>query len=164
MRWMNGENNSHLLKKLRLNFLPQAGRIAQVVRVQGIIISASKTRLKASKIALRCGKCGDTTRVEPRSGLGGITYPRQCSRPNEGGTYTCGLDPYTIIPDDSEFVDQQTLKLQERPEDVPTGEMPRNSLLLVERNMVSRVVPGKRVVITGIYSTFQQKVSSIPSN
>lgn len=55
----------------------------------------------------------------------------------------------------SEYVDQQNLKLQEAPEDVPTGEMPRNVMVSVDRKMVQQIVPGTRVTVIGIYSIFQ---------
>jgi DNA replicative helicase MCM subunit Mcm2 (Cdc46/Mcm family) len=45
--------------------------------------------------------------------------------------------------------------VQERPEDVPTGELPRNILLAVDRCMVGTIAPGTRVTAVGIYSTFQ---------
>jgi DNA replication licensing factor MCM5 len=50
-------------------------------------------------------------------------------------------------------VDQQTLKLQEAPEAVPTGEMPRHLLLVVERQLADRVSPGTRVSVLGVVST-----------
>jgi DNA replicative helicase MCM subunit Mcm2 (Cdc46/Mcm family) len=37
------------------------------------------------------------------------------------------------MADQCEYIDQQTLKMQESPEVVPTGEMPRNILLSVDR-------------------------------
>ena len=45
----------------------------------------------------------------------------------------CGVDPYVIVPDQCAYVDQQTLKLQEVPDSVPTGEMPRHVIVSVER-------------------------------
>ena len=48
------------------------------------------------------------------------------------GNQDCGMDPYIIEPSMCEYIDQQTLKLQEAPEEVPTGEMPRNVLLSAE--------------------------------
>jgi DNA replication licensing factor MCM5 len=72
------------------------------------------------------------------------------------GNKTCGVDPYLIVPDESMYVDQQTLKLQEAPEQVPTGEMPRHILLAADRNLVDRVSPGTRVSIMGVYSIFRK--------
>jgi DNA replication licensing factor MCM5 len=48
------------------------------------------------------------------------------------------------------------LKLQEAPEVVPTGEMPRNILLIIDRYLVDRITPGTRVSALGIVSLFNQ--------
>ncbi|KAJ0076518.1 hypothetical protein Patl1_35321 [Pistacia atlantica] len=44
--------------------------------------------------------------------------------------------------------------------DVPTGELPRNLLLSVDRHLVQTIVPGTRLTIMGIYSIFQAANSS----
>jgi DNA replication licensing factor MCM5 len=71
------------------------------------------------------------------------------------GEEACPLDPFVIVPDRSKYVDQQTLKLQEKPEDVPVGEMPRALLLSVDRHLVHLATPGKRVSVVGIFDIFQ---------
>jgi DNA replication licensing factor MCM5 len=58
------------------------------------------------------------------------------------------------MPDACTYVDQQNFKLQEAPEVVPTGEMPRNILLSMDRCLVDRVSPGTRVSVLGICSLF----------
>lgn len=73
----------------------------------------------------------------------------------DGGPKDCPLDPYMIVHDKCTFVDQQTIKLQEAPDMVPTGELPRHLILSVDRYLTGKVVPGSRIVATGIYSTFQ---------
>jgi len=60
-----------------------------------------------------------------------------------------------IVHDKCTFVDQQTIKLQEAPDMVPTGELPRHLILSVDRYLTGKVVPGSRIVATGVYSTFQ---------
>jgi DNA replication licensing factor MCM5 len=44
------------------------------------------------------------------------------------------------------------LKLQETPENVPNGEMPRHIQLYLDRYLCDKIVPGNRVTVTGIYS------------
>lgn len=44
---------------------------------------------------------------------------------------------------------------KERPEDVPTGELPRTVKLVVDRYLVDRVNPGMRVQVVGIHSVYQ---------
>ena len=69
------------------------------------------------------------------------------------------MDPYLIIHTKSAFSDHQTLKLQEAPDMVPVGELPRHMLLSADRYLTGQVVPGSRVIATGIYSTFQSAKS-----
>lgn len=56
------------------------------------------------------------------------------------------------MPDKCKCVDFQTLKLQELPDAVPHGEMPRHMQLYCDRYLCDKVVPGNRVTIMGIYS------------
>lgn len=72
-----------------------------------------------------------------------------------GETKDCPLDPYVIIHEKSTFVDEQVVKLQEAPDSVPVGELPRHIKLCMERYLTGKVVPGSRIVATGIYSTYQ---------
>lgn len=48
-------------------------------------------------------------------------------------------------------------RLQESPEMVPTGEMPRSVMLAADRHLVDRAVPGSRVTVTGIMSIMSQQ-------
>lgn len=69
------------------------------------------------------------------------------------------MDPYVVVHEKSEFVDQQIIKLQEAPEQVPVGELPRHVLIATDRYLTNRVVPGTRCEITGIFSIYQSKQS-----
>ena len=51
----------------------------------------------------------------------------------QAGRPACPLDPYFIVPDKCKCVDFQVLKLQEAPDAVPNGEMPRHLTLYVDR-------------------------------
>lgn len=83
----------------------------------------------------------------------GVSLPSKCAS-NSGGVNgtDCGNNSYVIMSDSCEYMDQQSLKLQESPEVVPTGEMPRNIMLTVDRNLVDRVSPGTRVSVIGVSS------------
>jgi DNA replication licensing factor MCM5 len=69
----------------------------------------------------------------------------------------CPLDPYFIVHERSRFIDQQVLKLQEAPDQVPVGELPRHILLSADRYLANRVVPGSRCTVMGIFSIYQSK-------
>jgi DNA replication licensing factor MCM5 len=72
----------------------------------------------------------------------------------------CPEHPYVIIPDECQVIDQQTLKLQEAPEVVPTGEMPRSILMSVDRALVDRASPGTRVSVLAIPTLFNASSSN----
>ncbi|KAJ8514928.1 hypothetical protein ONZ45_g7590 [Pleurotus djamor] len=134
----------------------------KLVRIPGIVISASILSSRSTKLHLQCRACRSVKIIYPAGGLGGIGsgsdrgLPRVCDAPEpEGQKKDCPLDPYLIVHSKSTFADQQTLKLQEAPDMVPVGELPRHLLLSADRYLTGKVVPGSRVIVTGIYSTFQ---------
>ena len=90
-----------------------------------------------------------------------MTLPRQCGRNRAPGdpTEKCPLDPYFVVHEQSKFVDQQIIKLQEAPDQVPVGELPRHVLISADRYLTNRVVPGSRCIVMGIFSIYQSKGS-----
>ncbi|GMN47175.1 hypothetical protein TIFTF001_016357 [Ficus carica] len=134
--------------------------ISKLVKIAGITIAASRVKAKATYVTVMCKNCKNVQRVACRPGLGGAIVPRSCGHVPQAGEEPCPLDPWVVVPDKSKYVDQQTLKLQENPEDVPTGELPRNLLLSVDRHLVQTIVPGTRLTIMGIYSIYQASNSS----
>ncbi|KAJ3812089.1 MCM-domain-containing protein [Lentinula aff. lateritia] len=142
-----------------------ADTMNKLVRVPGIVISASTLSSRATELHLECRNCHHPKTIFPQGGLGGMGsgsdrgLPRICEGPSppNGDKKDCPLDPYQIIHTRSTFADQQTLKLQEAPDMVPVGELPRHMLLSADRHLTGKVVPGSRIIATGIYSTFQSK-------
>ena len=138
-----------------------ADTMNKLVRIPGIVISASVLSSRSTKLHLQCRACKSTKTIFPPGGLGGLGsgsdrgLPRVCDAPElENQKKDCPLDPYNIVHSKSSFVDQQTLKLQEAPDMVPVGELPRHILLSADRYLTGKVVPGSRIIATGIYSTF----------
>ncbi|WOK96282.1 DNA replication licensing factor MCM5 [Canna indica] len=132
-----------------------AEHMSKLVKIAGIAIAASRVKAKATYVTLMCKNCKSLKTVPCRPGLGGAIVPRSCDHVPQPGEEPCPLDPWIIAPDKSKYVDLQTLKLQENPEDVPTGELPRNMLLSVDRHLVQTIVPGTRLTVMGIYSVYQ---------
>uniref|UniRef100_A0A8P4GBS5 DNA replication licensing factor MCM5 n=1 Tax=Dicentrarchus labrax TaxID=13489 RepID=A0A8P4GBS5_DICLA len=127
-------------------------QVSRLVKVNGIIISATPVKAKATRVCLQCRGCRAVINNIPLPpGLQGYALPRKCNSDNTGRV-KCPVDPYFIIPDRCVCVDFQTLRLQESPDAVPHGEMPRHLQLYCDRYLCDRVVPGNRVTIMGIYS------------
>lgn len=54
---------------------------------------------------------------------------------DQDGKNQCPLDPYVVVHDKCRFVDAQSIKLQEAPDMVPVGELPRHMSLHAERSV-----------------------------
>ncbi|NWR72190.1 MCM5 factor, partial [Centropus unirufus] len=130
----------------------KSDQMSHLVKIPGIVIAATPVRAKATRIAIQCRSCRNTiNNIAVRPGLEGYALPRKCNA-EQAGRPKCPLDPYFIMPDKCKCVDFQVLKLQESPDAVPHGEMPRHLQLYCDRYLCDRVVPGNRVTVMGIYS------------
>ncbi|KAH7165993.1 MCM2/3/5 family-domain-containing protein [Dactylonectria macrodidyma] len=135
--------------------------IARLVRVPGIVIGASVMSSKATELHIQCRNCQHQQPIPILGGFTGVSLPRVCARvriPNDP-TPKCPLDPYFVMHEKSRFVDQQIIKLQEAPDQVPVGELPRHVLISADRYLTNRVVPGSRCTVMGIFSIYQNKAS-----
>lgn len=132
--------------------------ISKLVQVPGIVIGAQSLQSRATKLALVCRGCQHVIHVPVAGGWSGISLPSVCeNRLLSNETKSCPRDPYVIAHEKSSFVDQQNLKLQELPDMIPVGELPRHIPLCADRTLANVVSPGTRCIITGIYTTTSGK-------
>ncbi|MEW9491943.1 MAG: minichromosome maintenance protein MCM [Candidatus Aramenus sulfurataquae] len=72
-----------------------------------------------------------------------INMPTVCPR--------CGkVGQFEIIPEKTKLIDWQKAIVQERPEEVPPGQLPRQLEAILEDDLVDSARPGDRVRLTGI--------------
>lgn len=72
-----------------------------------------------------------------------IKMPTVCPRCGKTGQFE-------LIPEKTKLIDWQKAILQERPEEVPPGQLPRQLEVVLEDDLVDNARPGDRVKITGI--------------
>lgn len=140
-----------------------ATNVSRLVRIPGIVIGASTLSSKATLLNIQCRNCEHVQKIAVEGGFTGITLPRTCGRIKNPGTESgdpCPMDPYFVVHEDSQFMDQQILKLQEAPDQVPVGELPRHILVSADRYLTNRVVPGSRCTIMGVFSIYQRNKGS----
>lgn len=143
---------------LRSEEIPSAMRslsssdVNKLLLIPGIIISASRAQAKATSIGVQCQICQSHRKVRLDTAYGSASAPKKCWK-EECESNRAGANPnLVLLPDHATFVDQQTLKLQEFPEVVATGEMPRSLMLSASNYLVDKVSPGTRVTVVGISS------------
>ena len=109
-------------------------RVEELVVVQGIVVSTRRAQHKARKVFLKCSNCENVREVTINSGFNSAHVPPSCEGSKTAAAIErCPPGPFQIISERCEFIDQQTLKLQELPEHVPIGEMPRSIDLCVDQ-------------------------------
>ncbi|KAL8820069.1 MAG: hypothetical protein Q9191_007595 [Dirinaria sp. TL-2023a] len=143
-----------------------ATNVSHLVRIPGIVIGASTLSSKATVLQIQCRNCQQIDMLPVSGGITGISLPRVCSRKRTEGDSTdkCPLDPYFVVHEKCQFIDQQILKLQEAPDQVPVGELPRHIKISADRYLANRVVPGSRCTIMGVFSIYQNKESKGSGN
>lgn len=112
----------------------------KIVKIQGIVVSASPVVTKPKELYVTCRSCLQSRMIKD-------IIPRTCDTSTK-----CPVDPYIIIPEKSIVSDVQYAKVQENFEDIPTGETPRHFSIMLEGCLVNKISPGSQVKITGIYS------------
>ncbi|CAK61339.1 unnamed protein product (macronuclear) [Paramecium tetraurelia] len=156
------QQNPDLLRNLT------AQQIGKLVTIKCIISASKSIKVKAKKLLIRCRECQDEQNINLGYGPKPVNLPRYClGKAQQKGAQTdaqCPTDPYVIIPEECQFIDQQTLRIQELSEAIPTGEVPRNFMVYCDRYLVNKLIPGQRVIITGVYQVPPKGSATIKSN
>ncbi len=92
--------------------------VSRMFVVSGIIISATKPFIKASRLRLQCKSCGNPKTIELQPGQWPFV-PSFCEG-QVGHPQRCPKDSFVALPT-SDVVDAQYIRIQEYPDEVPTG-------------------------------------------
>ncbi|MCW4046500.1 MAG: minichromosome maintenance protein MCM [Candidatus Bathyarchaeota archaeon] len=123
-------------------------QLGKLVMVEGIVVRATPVRPMVMKASFKCKRCGTQTQVEQSGPF--LRAPFECSDPS------CRQKgPFEFVQEESTFIDSQDLRLQERPEDLPPGQLPRTlNVKLVGSEIVDLARPGDHVSLVGIVRAF----------
>jgi replicative DNA helicase Mcm len=123
-------------------------QMGKLVMIEGIVVRATPVRPMVMNAAFRCKRCGTINQVEQTGQF--LKAPPVCASPD------CGRDgPFEFVQDESTFIDSQDLRLQEKPEDLPPGQLPRTlNVKLVGTEIVDLARPGDHVSIVGVVRAF----------
>jgi replicative DNA helicase Mcm len=117
-----------------------AEHISRLVMVSGIIVRATAVQPYITKAAYRCSSCGEMILLDQTDQF--LRTPKKCS--------TCdSRRGFELVPSESVFIDSQRITIQERPEELPPGQLPRQVNVEIRDDIVDIARPGDRVSITG---------------
>jgi replicative DNA helicase Mcm len=121
-----------------------SAHIGNLVMVEGIVVRSTAVRPMVMRGAFKCRGCGKITPVNQKGAF--LRAPLVCSDPSCGRKGT-----FEFVQEESTFVDSQDLRVQERPEDLPAGQLPRTlHVKLVGAEIVDVSRPGDHLSIVGI--------------
>jgi len=121
-----------------------AAHIGKLVMIEGIVVRSTPVRPMVMRAAFKCRGCGNITYVEQTGPF--LKAPFACADPS------CRRKgPFDFVQEESSFIDSQDLRIQERPEDLPPGQLPRTlHVKLVGSEIVDVARPGDHISIVGI--------------
>jgi len=118
--------------------------IGKLAMVEGIVVRATPVNPMVTRAAFKCKRCGNVSYIDqPPTPF--LRAPLVCSDP---ACQRKGI--FDFVQEESIFVDSQEIRIQERPEDLPPGQLPRSlRIKLVGRDIVDVARPGDHAAIVG---------------
>jgi replicative DNA helicase Mcm len=118
--------------------------VGKLIQVEGIVVKMTPPRQRVVKAAWHHinPECGEKFYVDVASET--LEKPPYCPK--------CGMSSgvFKFLENESLYVDHQRISIGEAPENVPSGQMPRQIQVILEGDIVDRVRPGDKVQVIGI--------------
>lgn len=127
-----------------------AENIKKLALVDGIVVRTTQVRPTIVSAVFRCRKCLETIVQDQEGELirGPGTHCPFCKQSTS----------FELIEEQSKFKNTQEARIQERPEDLPPGQLPRYLDIRIEDDLVDSARPGDRVSVTSIVRAEKQTV------
>ncbi len=142
------ENDSNFVKLRDL----RAKNIDRLIYTKGILIRISAIQPKIESATFECIKCG--THIPVKQITNSLIIPRKCIRPKCSAS---SHKDFKLVSKSSDFIDWQRISIQELPEELPAGRIPRAVQAIITHDLVDRVRPGDRVKIMGVFKSIAQR-------
>lgn len=122
-----------------------------LVVVDGIIVRSTPVKPMVTRAAFKCRRCENIMMVEQTGFLmRGVGICPSCRSAKAS---------FELLIDRSTFMDFQEMRIQERPEDLPPGQLPRSIDVRLVEDLVDVARPGDRVSVTGVVRAQQEMIS-----
>jgi replicative DNA helicase Mcm len=128
--------------------------LGKLIAIDGIMVRASTVRPMLKTAVFACSNCGAKYLSSEDSSGTRLRPPERCER--------CRGRKFEMIPEESEYIDFQLVGIQEKPEDLPPGQIPRVIDVELKGDIVDVARPGDRVIVTGILRTIPERDANTP--
>jgi replicative DNA helicase Mcm len=121
--------------------------------VKGMIVKATVVKPKILNAAYECLRCGTRQHIPQTEGK--RLRPVKCINPQCGRT-----GPFRFVPEESKMINAQDIWMQETPEELPPGQLPRSFHIRAYEDLVDKVRPGDIALIVGIIKPLEIRETS----
>ncbi|MCD6522958.1 MAG: helix-turn-helix domain-containing protein [Candidatus Diapherotrites archaeon] len=116
--------------------------INKLIAIDGVITKITDVRPKINVATFECRRCGRQYRIPQNKSLfGRLEEPETCS---------CGRKDFSLVVDESQFIDMQKMEVQEPLEALVRGEQAKNITVWLEDDLTNRLYAGDKIEVTGI--------------
>ena len=129
--------------------------VGKIISITGIIRKNTEVIPRLYNAAFQCSLCGSRSFMLQTKGK--LEEPERCSN-----TECLGERPkakFSLILEDSQFIDTQKIELQENPESISGGAQPLRLAVIMEDDVAGKLFPGDRVTIDGTLRAEQKMYS-----
>ncbi|MEM1521548.1 MAG: minichromosome maintenance protein MCM [Thermofilaceae archaeon] len=130
----------------------RATHLGKLIAVEGIVTKLSPVKQLLLEAVYRCRECGEEVAVVQTGEK--LEKPIQCPGCAAGGQKRGSFE---LVLEKCKFIDWQRFVLQERPEELPSGQLPRSIEVVASHDLVDIVRPGDRAVVTGILAVAPER-------
>ena len=129
-------------------------QIGRLIMLRGIVIKASVVKPRVTKAVFECRRCSQQMTVEqPKQNNLFMRTPLICENPE------CEKKgPFDLVTEESEYINEQEIWIQESPEELPPGQMPRSLQLKLVSELCMTAMPGDNVSVVGTLHSMPRKV------
>ncbi len=125
----------------------RAQHVGNFVSLKGLVRKVTKVEPKLTMGAFRC-VCGHIQRItQPPDHQ---QEPFQCLEEEGGCDKKGNATKFTLLHDQSAYVDFQKIEIQEAPDELPPGAQPQRLAIYAMDDICGKVQPGDSVIMNGI--------------
>ncbi|HID04584.1 MAG TPA: minichromosome maintenance protein MCM [Candidatus Caldiarchaeum subterraneum] len=129
----------------------RSSHLRKLVMIDGLVARASAVKPILKTGRFRCRYCGTTYDIE--QDIHRLRQPDRCETPS----CRSKRPSFELMPEESKYVDYQVIGVQEKPEDLPPGQLPRVIEIRTRDDLVDVVRPGDRVIVVGVVQSAQER-------
>ena len=123
--------------------------IGKIVRIKGMVNKVSMLKPMYVEAVFKCRTCGTVLPSEPQDHPTILIQPTKCE---------CKGTAFDVVPELSLLADSQEIRIQELPDDTPSGQTPRNyNVSIFSHDLIDTVQCGDIVDIIGVVKIVEEK-------